>query len=411
MLDAQLLAATAGQKFLGPNGGILAPDRAQEAIAFYDEVRRIEPVLYLGDDTWLVTRYEDARVILRDTRFSSRESAVFRDDADDLQGGGFTNSMLFLDPPDHTRLRGLVQQAFVPRRIQRMEADIERAADALLDAVADKGGMDIIGDLGRPMPVWAISMMLDIPESHREEIRALAELSSLTLDYEYLDETTQERAVEASFRSREYFRGLVAQRRAAPGDDILSGMIAAQEGGASLSDEEIVVMTDLLFVAGHETTVNLIGNGTRAMLDHPGTLERLAAEPDLIPSAVEECLRFAPSVTLNGRTASQDLPVGGKTVKRGQHILIPTDAVNRDPERFLDPHCFDVARKDNAHLTFSIGPHVCLGAFLARLEARIAWRKLLERVTAIRSAGASRYREHVTLRGFDRVDIAFQARA
>ena len=125
MLDAQLLAATAGQKFLGPNGGILAPDRAQEAIAFYDEVRRIEPVLYLGDDTWLVTRYEDARVILRDTRFSSRESAVFRDDADDLQGGGFTNSMLFLDPPDHTRLRGLVQQAFVPRRIQRMEADIE----------------------------------------------------------------------------------------------------------------------------------------------------------------------------------------------------------------------------------------------------------------------------------------------
>ncbi|MBT6203521.1 MAG: cytochrome P450 [Rhodospirillaceae bacterium] len=410
MLDQVKLRATAGMKFVDVGGGILAPDRAEEAIAFFDDVRRVEPVLYLGEDTWLITRHEDARAILRDTRFSSNESSEHRD-GEEPTGEGYARSMLFMDPPNHTRLRGLVQPAFVPRRLKRLEGDIEHAVDDLLDAVVDNGRLDVIADFARPLPVWAISIMLDIPEPDRDRIQELAQDSSLTLDLEYLDNAGAERALSASVLLQDYFRDFVEARREEPGDDVLSGMIAAEESGEALSNEEIVVMADLLFVADHETTVNLIGNGTRTMLDHPGSLERLAAEPELIPSAVEESLRFSPSVTLNGRTAAEDLAVGDKTVKRGQHVIIPTDAVNRDPEKFTDPHTFDVACKDNAHLTFSIGPHVCLGAFLARMEARIAWEKILGRVTEIASLGPSQYREHVTLRGLEAVDISFLAAA
>jgi pimeloyl-[acyl-carrier protein] synthase len=407
-MDQTTLQETAGQKFLGVGGGILAPDRFEEAITFFDDVRRIEPVLYLGDDTWLVTRHEDARAIFRDTRFSSNETAVFQDGEEATQEG-FARSMLFMDPPDHTRLRSLVQQAFVPRRLKALEGDIERAVDELLDAVVNRGRMDVVADYARPLPVWVISAILGVPEPDQERIQELAQDYSLTLDIEYLSNEATERALNASIALQDYFRDFVEARRISPGDDVLSGMIAAEESGEVLSNDEIVVMADLLFVAGHETTVNLIGNGTRAMLDHEGSLERLAANPELIPSAVEESLRFAPSVTVNGRTASMDLTVGDKVIKRGQHVIIPMDAVNRDPERFPDPHTFDIGRKDNAHLTFSVGPHVCLGAFLARMEARIAWRRMLERITDISSRGPSRYREHVTLRGLESVDIAFTA--
>ena len=407
-MDQKTLRETAGQKFLGVGGGILAPDRADEAIGFFDEVRRIEPVLYLGEDSWLITRHEDARAILRDTRFSNNETAVHRD-GEEPYGEGFARSMLFMDPPDHTRLRSLVQQAFAPRRLKSLEDDIEQAVDALLDAVVDQGRMDVVADYARPLPVWVISSILDVPEPDREHIQDLAQDSSLTLDMEHLSNEATERALNASIALQDYFRDFVEARRISPGDDVLSGMIAAEESGEVLSNDEIVAMADLLFVAGHETTVNLIGNGTRAMLDHEDSLARLAANPELIPSAIEESLRFAPSVTVNGRTASMDLAVADKCIKRGQHVIIPMDAVNRDPERFPDPHRFDVGRKDNAHLTFSIGPHVCLGAFLARMEARIAWRRMLERITDIASLGPSRYREHVTLRGLESVDITFTA--
>jgi cytochrome P450 len=236
-------------------------------------------------------------------------------------------------------LRNLVQQAFVPRRLKALEGDIEQAVDKLLDAVVGHGRMDVVADYARPLPVWVISSILDVPEPDREHIQELAQDSSLTLDMEYLSNEATERALNASIALQDYFRDFVEARRISPGDDVLSGMIAAEESGEVLSNDEIVAMADLLFVAGHETTVNLIGNGTRAMLDHEGSLER----------------------------------------------------------------------KDNAHLTFSIGPHVCLGAFLARMEARIAWRRMLERITDISSRGPSRYREHVTLRGLESVDIAFTA--
>jgi len=365
-------------------------------------------VLYLGEDSWLITRHEDARAILRDTRFSNNETAVHRD-GEEPYGEGFARSMLFMDPPDHTRLRSLVQRAFAPRRLKSLEDDIAQAVDELLDAVVDRGRMDVVADYARPLPVWVISSILDVPEPDREHIQDLAQDSSLTLDMEYLSNEATERALNASVALQDYFRDFVEARRISPGDDVLSGMIAAEESGEVLSNDEIVAMADLLFVAGHETTVNLIGNGTRAMLDNEDSLARLAANPELIPSAIEESLRFAPSVTVNGRTASMDLAVADKCIKRGQHVIIPMDAVNRDPERFPDPHRFDVGRKDNAHLTFSIGPHVCLGAFLARMEARIAWRRMLERITDIASLGPSRYREHVTLRGLESVDITFTA--
>jgi cytochrome P450 len=397
--------------FSGVGGGLLAAPRTAEAIAVYDELRRTDPVHRLADGGWLLTRYEDAKAVLRDTRFSSNDKLwKAGEDAQDLPHDP-KQWMLFLDPPHHTRLRRLVQQAFQPRRIKQLEPGIADAVDDLLDAVADKGEMDIITDLARPLPVWVICTMLDVPAADRERITEQAQEMSLLLDAEYLDETSLDRAAAASEETRAYFDWLIDERRKDLGDDILSGLIAAEADGQMLSKEEIVAMADLLFLAGHETTVNLIGNGTRTMLDHEGTLERLAREPDLIPSAVEECLRYAPSVSLTGRTATEELPIGDKTTAKGDYVLIPMDAVNRDPERFPDPHSFDIARKDNAHLTFAIGPHICLGASLARLEGKVAWGRLLARFRDFEALAPSHYREHVVLRGLESVKVAFKVAA
>jgi pimeloyl-[acyl-carrier protein] synthase len=394
--------------FTESGGGIFAATRAEEAIALYDAVRADEPVLDMGEGRWLVTRYDDARAILRDSRFSSNDAVQLGGPAAASEPDP-TRYMLFQDPPHHTRLRKLVQQAFTPRRIKQMEHDVEQAVDTLLDAVADRGAMDVIADLARPLPVNVICAMLDVPEADQERIRGFAEDSSLLLDHDFLDEEGLARAAYGSVALRDYFRELIEQRRGKPGDDILSDLIAAEEAGDMLSSEEIVTMADLLFVAGHETTVNLIGNGMLTMLATPGSLERMTAEPDLITPAVEECLRFAPSVTLNGRYALEDVAIGGKTIPAGHEVFFPMDAVNRDPAQFADPHRFDVARKENPHLTFSIGPHVCLGASLARMEARVTFRRMLARLNDWQQKEAAHYREHVTLRGLQALHVGFDA--
>ncbi len=409
MFDKMKLQMKAGMAFGGAGAGLFAPDRIDEAIALYDEIRNVDPVFKLDSHTWLLTRYDDAKAVLRDTRFSNNDGSDVSD-ADANQGyHTLTRSMLYLDPPDHTRLRRLVQQAFQPRHINQLEGAIEEAVDGLLDAAVPKGHMDLMAELAHPLPVWVICTMLDVPLEDRDEIQALAVDSALLLDYEFLDEETRERGLKNSLALRAYFDDLIDKRRANLGDDILSGLIAAETDGERLTQDELVSMADLLFVAGHETTVNLIGNGTRAMLDHPGTLERLAAEPDLIPSAVEECLRYTPSVTLNSRIATENLPIADKTVEKGSYIIIPTDAINRDPVRFPDPHRFDIARTDNAQLTFGIGPHICLGAALARLEAKVTWRKLLARVKDIQATGPSPWRPHVSLRGLECLNVSFTA--
>lgn len=392
--------------FTETGGGIFAASRAEEAIALYDAVRVDAPVLDMGERRWLVTRHDHARAILRDPRFSSND-AVQHEGAAAAARPAPDRYMLFQDPPHHTRLRRLVQQAFTPRRIAQMEQDVEQAVDLLLDAVADRGTMDVIADLARPLPVNVICAMLDVPEADQEKIRGFAEDSSLLLDHDFLDEAGLARAAAGSMALRDYFRELIARRRSELGDDILSDLIAAEEEGDMLSSEEIVTMADLLFVAGHETTVNLIGNGMLTMLQTPASLERLAAEPDLVPLAVEECLRFAPSVTLNGRYALEDLAVGDKVVPLGHEVFLPMDAVNRDPEVFAEPHGFDVARRENPHLTFSIGPHVCLGASLARMEARVSFRRMLARLRDWRQTAPAGYREHVTLRGLQALHVAF----
>ncbi|MEM7120083.1 MAG: cytochrome P450 [Pseudomonadota bacterium] len=409
MFDKMKLQMKAGMAFRGAGAGLFAPDRIDEAIALYDEIRKVDPVFKLDSHTWLLSRYDDAKAVLRDTRFSNNDGSDVSDAEDDQGYHTLTRSMLYLDPPDHTRLRRLVQQAFQPRHINQLEGAIEEAVDGLLDAAVPKGHMDLMAELAHPLPVWVICTMLDVPLEDRDEIQALAVDSALLLDYEFLDEATRERGLKNSLTLRAYFDDLIDKRRANPGDDIMSGLITAETDGQRLTQDELVSMADLLFVAGHETTVNLIGNGTRAMLDHPGSLERLAAEPDLVPSAVEECLRYTPSVTLNGRIASEELTIADKTVEKGSYIIIPTDAVNRDPLRFPDPHRFDIARADNAHLTFSIGPHICLGASLARLEAKVAWRKLLARVQDIQATAPSPWRPHVNLRGLESLNVSFRA--
>ena len=280
--------------------------------------------------------------------------------------------------------------------------------DELLDAVAEKGHMDVIADLARPIPVKVICALLGIRDTDQERLQKLAQSVSLFLDFPYLAESQKEAVWAASGDTRDYFDGLIQQRRANLGDDFLSEMIQAESDGVSMTHQELLSMTELMFIAGHETTLNLIGNGLHLMLRTPGVIDVLTTRPDRIPGAIEECLRLAPPVALNSRSASRALPLGDKVIQRGEEVLFPTDAVNRDPERFANPNRFDLERKDNGHLTFSAGPHFCLGAALARMEARIVFEQLFTRFTHLTLLEKPVFRSHIVLRGLSALKVGFE---
>ena len=394
---------------LGTNGArFFSPGWAPLANTVYNALRRYQPLYHVEDGLWLVTRFADAKTILQDTRFSQSDQwEALPPEVTELDYNP-ANSILYLDPPHHTRLRSLVQKAFVPRRIRSLETVIRNMVDELLDAVAEKGHMDAIADLARPIPVKVICALLSIPDTDQERLQTLAQSVSLSLDFPYLAESQKEAVWAASGDTRDYFDGLIHQRRANLGDDFLSEMIQAESEGVSMTHQELISMTELMFIAGHETTLNLIGNGLHLMLKIPGVIDLLTARPDRIPGAIEECLRLAPPVALNSRSASRALPLGDKVIQRGEEVLFPTDAVNRDPERFTNPNTFDLERKDNRHLTFAAGPHFCLGAALARMEARIVFEQLFARFTRLKLLEKPVFRSHIVLRGFSALKVGFE---
>ena len=393
----------------GTNGArFFSPAWAPVANTIYNGLRRYQPLYHVAEGLWLVTRFADAKTILRDTRFSQSDQwETLPPEVTEVEYNP-VNSILYLDPPHHTRLRSLVQKAFVPRRIRGLETVIRGMVDELLDVVAQKGHMDVIADLACPIPVKVICALLGIPDADQARLQVLAQSVSLSLDFPYLAETQKEAVRAAGGETREYFDGLIHQRRANLGDDFLSEMIQAHADGVTMTQQELVSMTELMFVAGHETTLNLIGNGLHLLLKTAGAIDRLSQNLQLIPSAIEECLRLAPPVALNSRTASRPLPLGDKVIERGEEVLFPTDAVNRDPERFADPNTFDMQRKDNGHLTFSAGAHFCLGAALARMEARIVFEQLFTRFTDIKLLERPTFRSHIVLRGLTALNVGFE---
>jgi pimeloyl-[acyl-carrier protein] synthase len=381
----------------------------------YRRLREEDPVHESFTGVWVLSRYADCQAVLRDGRFSSDERksdlfAVFRDSitpeaAAQFDDGG--RSMLFLDPPDHTRLRALVNKAFTARVVEGMRPRIQAMVGSLLDQAVERGSMDVVGDLAYPVPITVICDLLGVPESDRALFREWSADVALSLD-PMMSADVLARTNEAIAGFTEYFTGLVAARGTDPGEDLLTALIVAEDEGRSLTQDELLAMCILLLVAGHETTVNLISNGMLALLRNPEQLARLRADPSLIRTGVEELLRYDSPVQLSARIPLEDVDIGGKRVLKGQQVVALNGAANRDPAQFADPGRLDLGRRDNRHLAFGAGIHFCLGAPLARVEGQVAIGELVRSAAKIELAEESlEWRETVTLRGLKRLPVAF----
>ena len=370
---------------------------------FYDMLRAFAPIFYWQPwGMWFLTTHEDCHALLRDDRFGHLPLSVAA--APPSQRALWqmqTNWLLTMNPPDHTRLRGLVQKAFTPRAVAQLRATIQRLTDALIDRMAEKEQVDVIADLAYPLPVAVICEMLGVPLADQGRFHAWS--AALVHSLDLTDEpAVYNRASVAAAEMTAYFDALLAERRAQPQTDILSALVAAEEAGDRLTTEELFGTCALLLVAGHETTVNLIGNGTLALLRHPDQWQRLHNEPGLIASAVEELLRYDSPVQLTSRAALIDVTYKGQRFPRGTFVTFLLGAANHDPAVFADPTRLDVGRANNRHLAFGGGIHYCLGAPLARLEGEIALGTLARRLPTLALAGGPPvYRDNVALRGLE----------
>ena len=379
---------------------------------FYHRLRAVEPVHQSPMGFWVLTRYDDAVMVLRDPRFGRDgfEQVLAAVYGDDKESGRLPRSMLFRDPPDHTRLRALVSKAFTPRVIEGMRTHIQDIVDRLLDRVQDSKAMDVIADLAYPLPVTVICEMLGVPAKDQGTIRQWSSDVARSLDAIGMpsdaEMVTRGRAARRALG--DYFHRLLPERRQHPQSDLLSLLIAAEEQGDKLSEGELLATCVLLFIAGHETTVNLIGNGLLALLRHPDQLARLSDEPTLIQSAVEELLRYDSPVQRTARMTNIDVEVDGRKIAKGSMVVATIGAANRDPAQFPDPDRLDITRRDNRHIAFGFGIHFCLGAPLARVEGQVALGTLLRRMPGLAlQAATPEWRESSTLRGLKALPVRF----
>jgi pimeloyl-[acyl-carrier protein] synthase len=390
----------------------LLPEFHANPYPFYKALREKDPVHQSPLGFWVLTRYDDVVMSLRDPHFGRDGFAPLLEANYGAggAGGSLPRSMLMRDPPDHTRLRTLVNKAFTPRVIEGMRPHIQSIVDRLLDRVQGARAMDVIADLAYPLPVTVICEMLGVPLEDHEAIRGWSTDIIRSLDAIGLlaDPEVVKRAAEARSALGEYFRRLLPERRRRPQADLLSLLIAAEEQGDKLNEGELLSMCVLLFIAGHETTVNLIGNGMLALLTHSDQLAKLRADPMLVPVAVEELLRYDSPVQRTARVTSADVEIQGRPIPSGSMVVAAIGAANRDPGQFVDPDRLDVARADNRHVAFGFGIHFCLGAPLARLEGQIALGTLLRRMPALAlRTDAPDWRESSTLRGLKALPVTF----
>ncbi len=396
---------------------IASPRHKADPYPFYARLRAEAPVfaVALGDGrtAWLISRYDDVAAVLRDERFAKDRNRTLT--AEQLAREPWVpaffrplaRNMLDVDPPDHTRLRALVQKAFTPRLVEQMRPRIQALADELLDAVEHRGHMDLVRDYALPIPTTIIAEMLGVPVTDRHKFqrwsRVIVSINQSVWGVLH--------AIPAAWAFLRYIRKLVRRRRADPRDDLLSALAGAEEAGEQLSEDELVAMVFLLLIAGHETTVNLIGNGTLALLEHPEQMEKLRANPKFFKPAVEEMLRYnGPLETATERYAREDVTIAGVTIPRGALVFAALASANRDERHFADPDVFDITREPNKHVAFGLGNHYCLGAPLARLEAQIAIDTLLRRTSALHLSaqpGALRWRRGLILHGLEALPVTF----
>jgi len=397
---------------------ILTPGPHHDPHPASHALRELAPVHHAeAAGMWCLTRYEDIRAILHDGRFGRGRDrrtgglAALTGSADVHSRERLrtmTDTMLFADPPDHGRLRGLVSRAFTPRRIEALRPAIEQLIDPLLDELAERGTDDLLDRLAFPFPVAVIGELLGVPTQDRAAFRTLVRDSTAFIEAAPTKEQLDQ-AEAALADMTAYFQDLLDDRARAPRDDLISAMLAVSAGGDELTHAEIVSTAILLFGAGFETTTNLIGNGVFTLLRNPDQLTGLRRDPTLLGGAVEEVLRYESPVQLNARTALRDADLFGRPVSAGTVVVTFLGAANRDPERFDDPDSFDVRRCDVQPLSFGWGIHHCLGAQLARVEGEVALGRLLERFDRIELAGDPSWRPSLTLRGL--ADLPVEVRA
>jgi cytochrome P450 len=391
------------------------PELRTDPYPLYARLRRDSPVALLHrplmGKAFILSRYEDVLHAFTDPRLANnRRSATNAPDPLDRWFvprllKAFGNNMLATDAPDHRRLRDLVHKAFTPRRVEELKDQVERIVADLLDAALKKQSVNLIADFALPLPLTIISVMMGVPEEDRLQFhhwtaRLLEGVTSAT---------GMASQFPNAFRMQRFFRKLIRLRREQPGDDLLTALVQAEEQGDRLSEEELVSMIFLLLLAGHETTVNLIGNGMLALLQNPEQLQRLYREPELIGSAVEELLRFTnPVVQPSDRYAREDISLHGQVIPRGSVVLPLVAAANRDEQAFPGADQLDLARTPNRHLAFGMGAHYCLGAPLARLEGRIALQALVQRFPRMRLAIPEQrleWRGTIGLRGLKQLPV------
>lgn len=408
---------------------LLDPGARAEPYGHYRRLRELDPVHRSGfGPLWCCTRYDDCRQALRDPHMVQPSTVLAGDpDPDDeatVDGTGVTlfgarrriddpvaeHSLLRLNPPDHTRLRGLVSRGFTPRRVEALRPAVAALTDRLLDDLEDAGEVDLLDALGFPLPVQVIGELVGVPPADRDGFRGLVRAAANALEPGITDEEWLA-AGEASVQLQDYFRDLIAERRRTPRDDLASALVTVQrdsqaEGGAAaLTDEEMIATLILIFAAGFETTTNLIGNGVHTLLHHPDELERLRRDPSLDAAAVEEILRFQSPVQMDGRRAAADTEVGGRRVAAGEWVLTFLGAANRDPDRFEEPERFRIQPRETPVLSFATGIHYCLGASLARLEGQVVFRRLLDRFGTIELTAEPSWRNTFILRGLERLPV------
>ncbi len=307
-------------------------------------------------------------------------------------------NMLDMDPPDHTRLRSLVSKAFTPHAIERLRPRIEHVADDLLNAAATRGRFDLMASLAYPLPVTVIAEMLGVPSSDMTRFEGWSNDIALNVE-PILDDEEVGRVRRAAEELTEYFEAIIRLRRSDPKDDMISSLLAAEEESQKLSHDELMQTLMLLLVAGNETTRNLIGNGMLALMSNPYQLQLLRDDPSLVESAVRELLRYDPPVQLDGRRVSVDVQLGGRRLQAGQFLVAVIGAANRDPEVFKKPDTLDIRRTGTSHLSFGRGIHYCLGAPLAEMEGRIAFRAILRKFPSLRMVSEPVRRTQTVLRG------------
>lgn len=397
---------------------IASPTHKANPYPFYARLRAESPVLRVTmsdrQSAWLVTRYEDVAAVLKDQRFVKDKATAST--ADQAAGQPWVprmlrplmRNMLDLDPPDHTRLRTLVQGAFRPRLVEAMRPRIELLAEELLVTARIRGSMDLIRDYALPIPTTIIAEMLGVPDADRHRFYRWSRsiVSATPSGWGMI------KAIPSALAFLSYIRRLVAARRVRSREDLLGSLVHAEEAGAVLSEDELVAMVFLLLVAGYETIVNLIGNGMLALLMNPSQTQRLEDDPMLIKSAVEELLRYdSPLETATERYAREDVTMSGATIPRGGLVYAVLASANRDEQQFPNPNVLDLAREPNSHLSFGLGPHYCLGAPLARLEGQVAIGTLLSRLPGIRLSvrpESLRWRRGLVLRGLEALPVTWK---